>query len=388
MTCPKFFRDDWDDLLAIVKELFLNKGKLRVIQISATGCYGGLERSLLWFAKAANKSKFEYYFIFLYQGGPLRDEIASMGYPTAVLAWKNGYSLAGRLGLMKTILKINPHLIHDHGLTPLSRIFMKLAATQAPIINTQHGLGNINKNALPFLRIDDRVTDLVIANSNFTAQKHSLLFGRPLSKIKTIYLGINPDTYRDLTSVAHCTSDKKQLKITFIGRLAEYKGVLHIPLLARALLDRDEDFIINVAGNGPMLEKCMNLSASMNVSEHVRYLGWKSNVAEILHESDILVFLSLCDEAFGLVLIEAIAAGVPVFAYSGGGVAEAIGNAPNCWIIPKGDYEQMASLIIMKKDQCLNCDRLAGNDYVKENYNILKTARELENTYNEYIRSK
>jgi len=361
----------------------LNNSKIRVIQILACGNYGGAERSVQWFAQEADKTQFDYYFLFLYRGGTIRDAISSMGYPTAVLGWKNGYSLSGRLRLIKTMSKINPHLIHDHGMTPLSRIFMKLA-TKTPIISTQHGFGFIKGNTIPFLRLDDSVTDLVIANSNFTSQKYSLLFGRPMSKIKTIYLGINPDNYRDTTYTVPRTNDKKKMRIAFIGRMEEYKGALQIPLLAKALLDKGEDFVINVVGDGPMMEKCKSLTSNLNVSDNVRYLGWKSNVAELLHKSDMLVFLSLLEESFGLVLIEALAAGVPVFAYSGGGVDEAIGNAPFSWVIPKGDYEQMAVLIGKNKELCLNCDKSAGYQYVKEKFNIRRYILEIEQIYQEY----
>ena len=82
---------------------------------------------------------------------------------------------------MRIILKIKPDLIHDQEQTPLIRVFMKMA-TRVPIISTQHGFFPYTKrdqNAL-FYRIDDRVTTLVIANSDFTAQKHSEYFNRPL----------------------------------------------------------------------------------------------------------------------------------------------------------------------------------------------------------------
>lgn len=364
--------------------------KIRIVEILSQGAYGGIERSVQWFAQEADRSKFDYYFLFLYKGGPIRDLISSMGFPTQVLGWKNGYSLKGRLELMKIIADIKPDLIHDHCITPLSRVFMKMSA-RTPIISTNHTLGGIeNKWIAPFLLIDDRITSQVIANSKFTAQKHSLLFKRSLSKIKVIYLGINPDNYRNSIDISVSPLGKmKKLNIAFIGRLVENKGVMHIPLLARSLKNHGENFVINVAGDGPMMEECKKLTCELGVSDNIRFLGWKSDVAEVLHDADLFIFLSLWEEPFGIVLIEAMAAGVPVFAYSGGGIFESIGNAPAPfgWIIPKGDYEQMADSIINNKEQCLNCDKLVGYNYVKEKFNITRVVDETQRVYLEYTSS-
>jgi L-malate glycosyltransferase len=364
----------------------VNNLRPRVIIVLWSGNYGGVERSVLWFAQKADREKFDYYFLFLHQGGAIRDTISSMGYKTYVLDWKNGFSLIGRLRLIKIISKIKPHLIHAQEEAPLVRVFMKMA-TFAPIISTQHGFfpNRKREERALFYKLDDHFTDLVIANSNFTAQKHSEFFKRSRNKMKTIYLGINPDEFHKTNAAPYsATRDKEKLRIVFIGRLEEYKGALQLPLLARSLKDKGEDFNLDIVGDGTAKEMCKNLASELGVLDNIRFLGWQSNIAEILHNSNILVSLSLCDESFGLVPLEALAAGVPVFAYASGAIVETIGKAPYSWVVPKSDYEQMAVLIKEYRTQNYKCDKFAGYKFVKEQFDISRTVGEIENIYEEF----
>lgn len=364
----------------------MNQSKTRVIQILAGGNFGGAERSVQWFSQFTDRRIYDHHFIFLYSGGHIQNEIASMGYPTYLLDWKNGYSILGRLHLMRIIKKIDPHLIHDHDMTPFTRVFIRMA-TKSPIISSQHGLGLIKKHTIPFLRIDDRITQIVIANSQYTAKEYSSVFNRPYEKIKVIYLGINPDYYR-LPEKKKEKNGKNPLQIAFIGRLEANKGVMDIPLLARVLSEKGENYYINIAGDGTLLESCKKLASKLGVIELINFLGFKEDIVNVLAHSDLLVFLSTSEEAFGLVLLEAIAAGVPVFAYSGGGVVEAIGNAPNSWLVPNGDYHKMADIIINKKEFCLGCDRSKGYYFVKEFFNIRRTVNDIETIYNQVVNNK
>ena len=357
--------------------------KIRVIQILSGGNIGGAERSVQWFAELADRSRFDYFFIFIYYGGPIEEAIASLGYPTKILMWKNGISLIGRLKLIKLILDLDPDLIHDHSQTPFTRVLLKLAA-KVPIITTQHGIIRPSSFQWLFLFFDDIITSLVIANSNFIAQKHAQLFRRPISKIATVHMGINTERYKENSHDLPLGGDVEPIRIAYIGRLEELKGIFHVPLLAKELMDLGEKFTINIAGDGPARKACEYLAHEMGMDGCINFLGWKSDVKKVLSTSDILVFLSLYEEGFGLVLLEAIAAGVPVFAYSGGGVGEILENAPYTWVVPKGNYKQMAELIVINKKIIRKRDTLAGYQYVKNHFDIKQTVQKLEYIYSKY----
>ncbi len=212
----------------------MGKNKIRVfLQILSNGKYGGAEKSVQWFAELANRDIFDYYFLFLFDGGPIQRSIVDLGYPTEVMKWRNGYSILGRFRLLKYLWSLKPDLIHDHGETPSVRVLIKLIYA-APIISTQHRSiqksNNIIKNILLFF--DDKATSLVIANSNYTANNYEAFHKKSKNKIRTIFLGINPDHYVHTSDKYIVKSnDTEKVRIIFIGRLEEDKGALHLPFL-------------------------------------------------------------------------------------------------------------------------------------------------------------
>ena len=84
-----------------------------------------------------------------------------------------------------------------------------------------------------------------------------------------------------------------------------------------------------LVGSGPELKKCLELSESLGIRNHVESLGEIKNVEEIYPHSDILLNLSKI-ESFGLTILESLACGTPVVATEVGGVKEVLGE--------KGDF--------------------------------------------------
>ena len=254
-----------------------------------------------------------------------------MGYPVKLLNWRNGYSILGRLSLIQFLNSVHPNVIHDHSITPFSRIFMRIGGN-CPLISTRHG-NSIPDNHFKFAlsKIDDRFTNLVIANSEFTAHIHSKLYHRPMSKIRTVYLGLDLERYGGnysghMEKQLNVTQKKtNKTKILFAGRLEEYKGVLLLPLLAKALINKGiNDFEILVAGEGTARKACEKTTSKLGLSNYITFLGWQSDLINVFQQADLFIFPSIIEEGFGLAPLEALAAGLPVVAYATGGVREAL----------------------------------------------------------------
>ncbi len=369
--------------------------RYRIVQIVANGEYGGAQRSVQWLAGAVDRIHFDYHFVFLYSGGPIQEAISSMGYPVYILNWQNGYTLFGRLRLIRLMRRIDPDIVHVHDATPLSRLFMRLAV-HCPIISTQHGEFAYKRGGSLrhlFSWLDDRVTHTVIANSDFSARSHSCLYHRPLSKIRTIYLGLDLEKF-NLKERHHSLSQKikgnedqqdSDLRIIFVGRLEQVKGVLQLPLIAQALQNRKlENFKIIIVGDGTAKVALIKLAEQLGVSQYFDYRGWQADVFSGLCEADIFVMPSLWDEPFGLVALEALAAGLPVVAYDVGGVREALQEAPGAYLVPRGDIEAMVDVVLnISESDCQ--EPQARIDYVRSRFDIRKTASQIELIYRDIL---
>jgi glycosyltransferase involved in cell wall biosynthesis len=138
-------------------------------------------------------------------------------------------------------------------------------------------------------------------------------------------------------------------RVVFVGRLARHKGV---DVLIRALAELHREGIrarLVVVGAGPEEERLRALARDLGVGEALQWLGWvpHDEVPRVLADSDLLVLPSRrvpgSQEQFGHVLIEAMAAGLPVVGSSCGAIPEVIGCSE--YIFPEGDAEALAQIL-------------------------------------------
>lgn len=104
----------------------------------------------------------------------------------------------------------------------------------------------------------------------------------------------------------------QDLRIVFLGRLVERKGAQYA-IRAFARLNNKNTALL-IGGSGPMQTKLQKLVRRLDVTDRVEFLGRvaEASKADLLASADIAVFPSLGGESFGIVLVEAIAAGAGV----------------------------------------------------------------------------
>lgn len=109
-------------------------------------------------------------------------------------------------------------------------------------------------------------------------------------------------------------ADNKNVRMLFVGRLVERKGCLQLLKALSILKNSDElpdGFVLDVCGDGPLRRELEKYSASNDLAQNVRFHGFISQQEKInfMRNADISVFPSLSGESFGIVLLEAMAAG-------------------------------------------------------------------------------
>jgi glycosyltransferase involved in cell wall biosynthesis len=153
------------------------------------------------------------------------------------------------------------------------------------------------------------VPDLTIANSRYTAEYLAKVYGHEVPHV--VYPGVDPEGPINLKV------DPK-LFVT-ISQLWPHKRV---GLLIEAIALTDETQLI-VIGSGPELEHLQSISAKLGVEDRVFFLSGLSNYEVKLVLARACAFL-FCPvrEPFGIVVLEAMAAGKPVIAVNEGGFVE------------------------------------------------------------------
>lgn len=176
------------------------------------------------------------------------------------------------------------------------------------------------------------------------------------------------------------------ISLLYVGRLTHDKGV-HTCIQAMGILrnhmpDRSVNLIIVGSGDIEYETYLENLAISVQVRDRVIFMGSlpKEELPEIYRKADIILFPSIWPEPFGRVLIEAMAAGVPVIGTAVGGAAEILYDEENALLFPPGDPAALASQIVRLIDNPDLRQKIvgAGRKIAVGKFDIRRMVRDIE----------
>ncbi|MGZ8519749.1 MAG: glycosyltransferase family 4 protein [Candidatus Binatia bacterium] len=242
----------------------------------------------------------------------------------------------------------------------LARLFRRKAIVQA------HGLDLIYRNSIYqfFVVRGIRYVDRVIANSRHTA---SLAQQKGVTErvIEIIHPGVDWQRFQvaeDAVALKQTWGLAHRKVILFVGRLARRKGVTEF--IEHSLADivtqvPEVCFVIAGANAAESLTQHEDVAGEIrraierhDLSEQLRWLGAVSDaeLAQIYALCDVLV-LPVLDldsdvEGFGMVALEAAAAGKPVIATRCGGIPDAVKHGASGILVEPGDYQRLSESIV------------------------------------------
>ena len=134
--------------------------------------------------------------------------------------------------------------------------------------------------------------------------------------------------------------------LLYTGRLARTKGLLTLAEAFARLAERAPLPLLVLLGTGEgSVDDCeaelRRLAAELPLAGSLALRGWAANPVPWLQAADLFVFPSEY-EGFGLSLVEAMAAGLPVVATPVGAAPEVVRDGANGWLVPVGDAERLS----------------------------------------------
>lgn len=177
------------------------------------------------------------------------------------------------------------------------------------------------------------VTD-VLANSQATKrtilQYNSKLF--PEEKIKVIYNPIDTKEFtdRDYDPVYH--AEEHELVIGNLGRLEHEKNQQFLIRLSEKLKQKGIKHRVIIGGSGRLEKDLKEEARRRKVHNHVRFLGFVTNVKDVLMSCDVFVLPSLW-EGFGYVLAEAALCRKPIIAFNLSSIPEIVIDGKSGFLI-------------------------------------------------------
>lgn len=177
-------------------------------------------------------------------------------------------------------------------------------------------------------------------------------------------------------------------KTIWIGTIANLYVTKDIPNLIEALKKIDEDYVAIIIGIGedPLRGYIKSLIKKENLTNRIFLIGWQMNASRFLKALDIFVLPS-AKEGFPYVILEAMAAGLPIVATSVGAIPEMIEDKKSGLLVPPKNPELLRSAIqILLKDE--NMRSLLGKNAEMEfnkKFSKEKMISEVQRLYNQLL---
>ncbi len=135
------------------------------------------------------------------------------------------------------------------------------------------------------------------------------------------------------------------LLVGTIGKLHEGKGVYELLDAAVAIAAEGWPIKVIFVGDGPEKEGLEKRAEKRGMRGRAIFTGVRRDVERLYAAMDVFVLPSTCSEAFGMVIIEAMAMGKPVIGTEVGGIPELISDGRNGLLIPPGNAKALAAAI-------------------------------------------
>lgn len=304
------------------------------------------------------------------------------------------YDIALATKIAEVIKNEKLDLLHVHYAIPhavCAILGRDMAGSNIGIVTTLHGtditvLGS-DASLKESIRYGIEKSDIVTAVSDsLRDQTYELI--KPDKKIETVYNFVDEREYHPQDStklkaeLGLAADEKVLIHVSNFRSVKRVQDVIETFSLARQQLDCK----LMLVGDGPEMSRIIQQVRDLGLEDHVLFLGKRDSTAEFYNISDIKILLSE-KEAFGLVLLEAMACGVPVIGSNIGGMPEIIEPGINGYLVELGDTQKAAQYVVeMLSDETkLQKLRQGALKTVAERFHSSKILEQYEGLYEQLL---
>lgn len=253
----------------------------------------------------------------------------------------------------------------------------------------------LNKDVVNAKKIYD-VYDKIWTISNFIRERVNKI-GKNFKKVKTFYNGVDIERFNFNAKEMLKTREKYDLSkenfiFMYVGRLAKEKGIEELVEAFKELHNENAKLLIIGGKQNGQERFYKNLKKEINKNQNIIYVGYVNynEINKIYGIADVGIVPSICNEAFGLTLVEFMSLGKPVIISDRGALPEIAGIEKNTRIaVYNKNYvdnlkNEMKYFLNLKSENFINIKQQSINrakKYTKEIYveNFLTLIEEEKN---------
>ncbi|MEW5692961.1 MAG: glycosyltransferase family 4 protein [Candidatus Hydrogenedentota bacterium] len=366
---------------------------MKVLQISFSKSYGGMERYMVEVSKGLIKNGVEVKAI-CRKDTMLENALFDENIPYFSLNPINYIDVRTVMKLKEIYQNINPDIIHSHTSCDLGLIIPAswLCGEKPYVVFTMHMDTHYSKHDLYHELLFRKLKKIFAITDRV---KKEVMDSWPVSSgiVKTLYNGCDVDEFNKRAGKGGLLRKRFDIPLDYkivgiVGRLEKPKGQdTFIEACAYVKREIDKVKFVVIGGDDrkgePFLNYLKDRVKELQMSDDVYFTGRVANVAGFLKDLDIFVMLSHC-EAFGLVILEAFSLKKPVIATSTGGVQEIVSDSVDGLLVPPNEpFLTKDAIIRLLNDETLR-NKLSENGYhkVKTHFEMKDKIYEVMNEYN------
>ncbi len=258
------------------------------------------------------------------------------------------YDLSLASKIAEVVKREKLDILHAHYAMPhavCAILAKQMSDRDVKVVTTLHGtdisiLGN-DHSMQELIKFGIEKSDYVTAVSNALAEQ-SLALIKPDKEIHTVYNFIDERVYKQ-QSVGDLKKELGIDKEKVLIHVSNFREVKRVPDIVRVFekVNQEMPAKLLLVGDGPEMSNVCDLVDSLKLQNDVLFLGKQENLEELYNISDLMLLLSE-KESFGLVLLEAMACGVPCIGTNIGGIPEVINHGKTGYICELGDIDSCA----------------------------------------------
>ncbi|MBB6638159.1 glycosyltransferase [Cohnella thailandensis] len=331
--------------------------KKRVLHLLSSNSYSGAESVAFNIIKSFEES---YYSVYVSPEGPIEDQLKHNNIPYIPLKKMNPFYVS------RIIREWKPDIIHAHDFRAsiVSAASIHNCHVVSHIHQNPHWLRKLNPFTLLYMLSAIRYKNIIFVSK---AIEREAIFTRLVkNRLHIVPNYVDIEDVIEKSKLNNDTLVSGQYDLAFIGRLVDVKDPLQFIQIVKAVASEKKNVRAVMVGEGDLKGQCTELIDRLELNSTIDMVGFQRNPYSIISNSKIVVMTSKY-EGFGLVAIEAMALGKPVFCSHVGGLKDTI--VDNICIINVDDPTDSADSIIkvLSNDQLYNTISSAVEQRIMEN---------------------
>jgi glycosyltransferase involved in cell wall biosynthesis len=365
---------------------------MRILFLSTSMGMGGADQQILILARAMRDRGHEVRIIALAPLGPMGLEAQREGIPTESLELKRNIGIVPRIFRLARMVRdwradvLHSHMVHANLLARAIRLMAPVPA----LVSTIHSVNDGGRLRMTAYRLTSGLVDRHTIISRVAADRYVAIGAVPAQRLEVMPNAVDTEQFRYQPDARSAIRRELGLGDQFVwiavGRFEEPKDCpTMIAAFARLATKRPGSELLLV-GKGLLREEVERLVRSAGLTDRVRFLGVRRDVAQLMSAADGYV-LSSNREGMPVVLLEAAAVGLPIVATRVGGVPEVVEHGVSGFLVPPGDPDGL--MLAMDRVEGLDPEArralgAQGRALVEQRYGTRSVMERWDRLYSEF----